>query len=418
MRNHLAFLCIILPLLTIAAAPLPPVTTEVVSAKAGALTLSIRDANGVPPAALGKDQFTLREDSGPDLPAAQAEAYTEQNTRVALALVIDVSGSMEGKPLNDAKAAAKQLLAALGPDDRAAVMAFSDKVKLAEPFPQLDEAKERDFTINKLALANFVDGLSAGGNTSLYDAAVKAVRLTAREGSSLRRAVIFLTDGRDEVAGGAVGSGSETYNDDSAIFEAKANRVPIFTIGLGNFRDKAFLTRLATLTGGDFLDTPDSAQLTAQFRTVLNRMKTMYRVTWDSTLPQDGQAHRVRVSLKLADAVTPVEAMITTTGPLPPAATAVLPTSAPPTSTPTVVPPTTIPPTALPPPTSAQNNGGNAGGLPILPFLGLGVLLLAVLGFALTRRKPAPPAPRKCPKCGYAVGNAPICPMCGTKQSG
>lgn len=398
-----------------AAAPLPPVTTEVTAAKPGAITLSIRDANGVPPAALSKEQLTLREDNGPDLPVKEAEAFTDPNARVALALVIDVSGSMKGKPLADAKSAAKQLLAALGPDDRAAVLAFSDKVKLNEPFPQLDETKERDFTINKLALANFVDGLSEDGNTSLYDAAVKAVRLTAREGSSLRRAVIFLTDGRDEVAGGAVGSGSETFNDDSAIFEAKANRVPIFTIGLGNFRDKAFLTRLATLTGGDFLDTPDSAQLTAQFRAVLNRMKTMCRVTWDNKLPQDGQAHRVRVSLKLADTVSQAETSISMPG-----APTVVATAIPPTTAPTAQPPTqvvTAVPTAPPQPTTAPEANGNGSGLPVLPLIGLGALILATLTFALARRKPAAPSMRACPKCGYDVGNAPVCPMCGTKQT-
>nr|MCW1968503.1 VWA domain-containing protein [Anaerolineae bacterium] len=283
------------------AIPTPPINLNILDVQQGEITLNIRDATGVPPNDLQAGQFSLRTVTGQTIAVTGLENRQTPNVRVSLALVIDTSGSMAGKPLADAKAAAKQVLAALGPNDRAAVISFADQVRLDAPFPQLDPIRERDFTLDKVSLAQFVDGLSAGGNTPLYDAAVKAVRLTAREvqtqGGNIRRAVIFLTDGRDETASGS--AGSQVYNDDSAIIDAKAQRVPIFTIGLGAQRDKAFLTRLATLTGGQSQDAPDSAQLTAQFRNVLQQMKTVHTLRYDPTQVISGTL--VRVSLKFGD---------------------------------------------------------------------------------------------------------------------
>lgn len=192
------------------------------------INVTVRDANGVPVTGLGVENFQIIEDDGAQA-ISPAEVVPQVNPAVEIAvlLAIDVSGSMKGQPLASANAAANSFLDGLTPNDRAAVLAFSDDVNLNQPFPQIDEAREHDFTNDKNALKNVINFLEAGGNTPLYDAAFKAVKMTAREPRG-NRAVILLTDGRDEVLGGPVGSGSKVATADDPIDEAHRANIPIF----------------------------------------------------------------------------------------------------------------------------------------------------------------------------------------------
>src|SRR5271169_2877781 len=47
-----------------------------------------------------------------------------------LALVVDTSGSMEGKPIEDARAAAVALVDSLSPKDRLAIVVFNSKTEV------------------------------------------------------------------------------------------------------------------------------------------------------------------------------------------------------------------------------------------------------------------------------------------------
>lgn len=266
-------------------------------------SIVVRGASGVPVAGLGPAAFAITEDANasPLTPTAVGEV-ADAARPTALVLALDISGSMTGQPLADLKAAALGLIGALGPADEIAVVAFADTVALeGEPLP-LDPARELDFTGDRTALQAVVEGLSAGGNTPLYDAASKAVRLAAaRPGGA---AVLLFTDGRDEVAGGPPGSGSTVSNEDSPVRAANQERVPIFTVGLGNARDDAWLRRVALETGGAYTATNDSNRLSAEFAAVMARLKHQYRLTWRSDLPADGSPHRATVDVTVASGST------------------------------------------------------------------------------------------------------------------
>lgn len=266
--------------------------------------LVVRNASGVPIAGLDAGAFAVTEDalSAPVAPSAVVEA-TDAARPTALVLALDVSGSMEGQPLADLKSAAQGLVDLLGPRDEVALMAFADAVALeGDPLP-MDPVREVPFTTDRTALRAAIDGLAAGGNTPLYDAATKAVRLAAeRPGGPA--AVLLFTDGRDEVAGGPPGSGSTVANEDSPIRAANQERVPIFTIGLGESRDEPWLRRVALETGGAYTAVGASSQLAAEFAGVLARLKHAYRVSWRSVLPADGAPHRATVDVTVASGST------------------------------------------------------------------------------------------------------------------
>ena len=363
------------------------------------LDLLVRDGRGLPVPGLGPGDFDVSEDR--TLQARPVEAVTpwvNPDAPMVVVLALDLSGSMKGQPLADAKAAALALLDKMGPEDKVACIGFRDAVDLE----RVHAAQEVRFTQDKAALAALIRGWEAGGNTPLYDAAYKAIRWAAEQAGP-SRAVILLTDGVDEVLGGPKGSGSRVANEDTPIRTAQQYGVPVFTIGLGRQMDRPWLQRVAEETGGEYRETPDSAALTDLFLAVVDRLKQTYRLTYRSAVQPDGREHDTLVVVKHAGATAmgevrwgPLGAMPTPTDtPKPPTAT---PTSAPPTPTPA--------PTAAP---AAPTSGGR---LSLGWWLGGGggLLFLALLGLALSRRRPKPVY---CLRCGHRIPPGEPCPYCG-----
>ncbi|MCI0408667.1 MAG: VWA domain-containing protein, partial [Acidobacteria bacterium] len=103
-----------------------------------------------------------------------------------LTLLIDASGSMEGKPLALAKAVAADLLKSLGPRDRFEVLAFSIGIQELVKGPL--EATERNL---QRALKE-LHGLRAGGGTEMAAAVLDALKPLRAES---QRQVILITDG-------------------------------------------------------------------------------------------------------------------------------------------------------------------------------------------------------------------------------
>lgn len=259
--------------------------------------VSVRNNNGVPVTGLAAADFELTED-GSSLKPSEVGSIKNDDVELAVALVVDVSGSMlaeAGKPLEDAKAAANAFLNTLTADDQAAVVAFSDQVDLQEPF-SFDPTKEHNFTYDKNALRNVVNFLESEpcAGTPLYDAVFKAVKITARQPQG-NRAVILMTDGRDAagvISGGQcteAGPGSEVATEEDPIAEANRNNIPVFSIGLGSGIDRGYLQRLALRTGGTYQQTPDSAQLTSLYENIAELLKQQYLLTYTSQVIADGE---------------------------------------------------------------------------------------------------------------------------------
>lgn len=253
--------------------------------------VTVTDANGIPIPNLDASHFEVFEDEGP-VTLSGVTPFVDPGVQVAVALVIDVSGSMAGQPLEDAKVAANAFLDRLSDMDQAAVIAFGDQVNLGEPFPVIDPAKEHDFTADKGALRNVINQLTTQAGvvkTPLYDAAFKAVKMAARQPVGTR-AVILFTDGKEEPPVSIMKS-------DDPINEAQKDGIPVFTIGLGEGIDRAYLQRMALLTGGRYQETPDSGQLAELFQGVADQLKLRYTISYTSKTIADGLEHTLRLKV-------------------------------------------------------------------------------------------------------------------------
>ena len=197
---------------------------------------------------------------------------------IAVVVVLDVSGSMAGGLLGQAKAASNTFLQGLAEQDRIAVVSFSDTVTTVVQFTQ-----------DVAAASKAIDGLAPLGDTALYDATVESIRLAVESGSG-RMAIVLLTDGVDK--------GSSLARDE-ALSAARTQGVPIFTIGLGNNLDRDYLRELAEVSGGRFAETPSPEGLAQLYAQVGELLRGQYVLTLDATtsgLVQPGAA-RVRLDV-------------------------------------------------------------------------------------------------------------------------
>jgi VWFA-related protein len=257
--------------------------------------VTARDANGVPIPDLGTDSFELIEDGKVSFRPAQVTAQVNPDAAVSVMLVIDISGSMKGKPIEEAKRAANAFIDKLNATDRAGILAFADEIDL----DNLVDGKEIGFTTDKNALRNLIDQLDTriGWDTPLYDAIYKGVTLTSKEPTG-KRVVIVMTDGRDErdnAKGTPVPNKGSRFAPDDPINEATRQGIPVFTIGVGGKIDSNYLFRLAERTGGQYQETPNAEELTTLFQNVLDQLKQQYYLTYTTGLEEDNSYHDLMV---------------------------------------------------------------------------------------------------------------------------
>jgi len=120
---------------------------------------------------------------GPDASSARS---TEQSQPRALALVIDSSGSMQGRPLDEAKRCAAWVVSRMRPNDKVAVVQFDQSARLVWPAVEVGDGK---------AVANAIQSIVCGGATALHAGWQQgAESLAGCLATGLRR-VILLSDG-------------------------------------------------------------------------------------------------------------------------------------------------------------------------------------------------------------------------------
>jgi VWFA-related protein len=256
--------------------------------------VTVIDENGIPVRGLEQKAFELDEDGRGAFTPDQVQVVANQKAAVSVTIVVDLSGTMRGKPLQAAKEAMGKFLEALlneaNDPDRAAFVGFGQKVNVTET-TITDEKREVDFTNDMgklLNVINFVDVDTGTGGTPLYDAIFRAVKITSQRPG--RRAILLMTDGKDH---------GSTLTASDPIDEANRQRTPIFPIGLSTGQlDTQYLERLAVRTGGQFQSTTTPDELTQLFQNVLAQLKEQYVLTYSSRVPKvDSQAHSLTVQV-------------------------------------------------------------------------------------------------------------------------
>ncbi|HSK21234.1 MAG TPA: VIT domain-containing protein [Longimicrobiales bacterium] len=164
-------------------------------------------------------------------PADVAQSSVPRDVTV----VMDVSGSMSGDKIDQAKRALQQLLGSLGEDDRFRIAAFSSAVR---PW---QESWSRAARAEIEGARRWVDDLRADGGTNMHD----ALEFAFSDPSPRDRLpiVIFLTDG--------LPTNGETKPDRIvAMAESARGRARVFAFGVGFDVNTYLLDRLSEAARG------------------------------------------------------------------------------------------------------------------------------------------------------------------------
>jgi Ca-activated chloride channel family protein len=229
------------------------------------------------------------------------DAIVLEDVPVTLALVLDVSESVEGQPLEHLRSAVGAAAAALSTDDHVALFTFSHQVALAAT-----PTKNRD-EVRKAAGA-----VTAIGATALYDATLAA--LIMRERVQGRAVMLVFSDGNDtaswidpravltaaqrsDVVAYAVTLERRVARENlEAVLRDRRERQ--WFVEAPSLYGRQFLSLLATETGGSVLVAERSDDLRERFVRVVKEFKSRYILTYTPRNVASGGWHSLEVSLK------------------------------------------------------------------------------------------------------------------------
>jgi Ca-activated chloride channel family protein len=157
--------------------------------------------------------------------------------------VIDVSGSMGGASIRQARAALALALERLAPGDRFNVIRFNDRHQAL--FPTSVPADPA----NLVRARRWVERLDAGGGTEMLPALRRA--LAGDDGASDVRQVVFITDG-------SIANEAQLF----AMLHTELGRSRLFPVGIGAAPNGYFLERAARFGRGSptFVATPPEVE--------------------------------------------------------------------------------------------------------------------------------------------------------------
>ena len=220
---------------------------------------------------LTKDDFRIFEDGKP-----QDIRFFSRETDLPLriGILIDTSNSIRERLHFEQEAAIDFLNIAVRPGkDLAFVVAFDVESQLLQ-----------DYTDDIEKLSNSIQGVRAGGVTSLYDAVFfsckeKLLFFPPPE-PYLRRVMIIVSDGQDN---------QSVHTQEEALSMAERAEVTIYTIstnwtGAEGRGDKVLRT-LADVTGGHAFFPFEASDLAANFEDVARELRSQYSLAYVSTNP-------------------------------------------------------------------------------------------------------------------------------------
>lgn len=259
------------------------------------LLTTVRDGNGNPVTGLTRDDFVITEQS-----ATEGSPVTEEITcfvefqtgggmggGIRFSLVFDLSESMRGDRLADAKTAATNFLQNCAEDDRGSLVSFStgglERIEREMNWITTDADQNGSYDI--------VDAVNALeqpqlGLTAVYDGIAMGIESLGGEPSP--KAVVIFTDGET--------NSDRSFNINEIIAQANSQGVLVYTIGLGV--DPQNLRDLADATGGLYYYAPTAQDMNAVYEDIYDEIvrvsRSQYAICYNTHNPaHDGTTRTV-----------------------------------------------------------------------------------------------------------------------------
>ncbi len=212
-------------------------------AQMAALESYVRDLGGGLIMAGGEDSFGSGGYQGTRIETIMPVRFDSEKTReqpnIAIALVVDRSGSMSGPKIEAAKESARATAEVLSPSDLITVIAFDNQ---PTTIVRLQKAS------NRLRISTDISRLQPGGGTNIYPALREAYEILQGANAKVKHAIV-LSDGQAPYDGIA-----------DLAQEMRAARITVSAVGIGD-ADRNLLNLIADNGDGRLYMTDDLAAL-------------------------------------------------------------------------------------------------------------------------------------------------------------
>lgn len=181
---------------------------------------------------------------------------------LSLAVVIDRSGSMEGEPLANAKAAAARLVDQLDERDAFTIVTYSSGEETVMPVVRATAS-------NKAAARDAIAGIWDDGNTCISCGIERGANELSRTpvAGGVRRMVL--------ISDGQANAGRYDRNDLAQLaIETAASGISISTVGVGLDFDEVTMMKLADVGHGNYYFVEDTSRLGEMFAQELGGLGT------------------------------------------------------------------------------------------------------------------------------------------------
>ncbi len=220
---------------------------------------------------------------GQGIASFQIAPVDQGSEPTTVALVVDVSGSMEGEFIDWVRRSSSTFVEQLPPTTALCLYSFATLVTEVLPC-----------TTDRAAALTAINNLVPVDDTALYDALVR-VSSDLRSQSG-RRTIILLSDGADTASQSSL---------DQAIQQTRESNVPLYAIGLQSEQfDGAIARQLAEATGGIYLEAGTPADLPTLYGQIQQTLANQYRLSFrmDGDEQQEGN-----LLLRLIDGTRVIE---------------------------------------------------------------------------------------------------------------
>src|ERR1700758_5084484 len=228
---------------------------------------------------LEKQSFTVLEDGRPQ----NIVSFRREDIPVAMAIVIDNSGSMREKR-DKVNKAAINLVKSSNPQDEVFIVNFNDEYYL-----------DQDFTNDLNKMREALEKVDTRGGTALYDAVVASADHLKKNAKLEKRVLFVVTDGEDNES-------QETL--EQAIRRLQEENGPtVYAIGLlgeeKQRRARKALQFIAEKTGGIAFFPRSLSEVDAISRAVAHDIRNQYTLGYKPSRPQsEGGFRNVRVEAR------------------------------------------------------------------------------------------------------------------------
>jgi VWFA-related protein len=250
----------------------------------------VLDREGTPVRDLERDEVSVRIANKP----VRLERFgVAEELPLDLGLVIDTSQSMEVL-MDDTRQAAVRFIADLvRSGDRAFVVDFDTKPRLAQPM-----------TKNMKDLMKALGTLRAGGNTALFDSIVFST--THFEDGAERRAIVLLTNGDDY---------QSRFSARQAWLQARSAGVPVYMISLAGMdwlrpaMKKDDLEAIAKETGGHVFYVSARPEIDTAYSRIGAELRSQYVLAFSTEKPL-GDDEIAKLEVRVSRPNTTVRAVV------------------------------------------------------------------------------------------------------------